>query len=323
MKKSTTLRKLLTSGEILYRPSIGLAIHAIMVEAAGFKVVNVSGAQTAAHVLGLPDAGLITMTEVVENVRRIASVVNIPVIADCDTGFGNAINVRRTVREIIQAGAAGLFFEDQVAPKRCGFVRGKEVVSIEEAVMKFRAAADVRDALDRDFVIIARTDARGAAGGGLDDAIRRGKAYREAGADMVYVEALQSEEEIRQAAKAIGQPFMCTFHGLSPSLQQMQDWGLSMTGGAMVPSVGLIAVWELLTKMSREGIGPYHDMIEQTKDHPVGGFNFFDLVGFPRVQELEQQFLSVSAQEKLDGSIGVYDPRSTQAGFAGKREFNL
>jgi isocitrate lyase len=94
-KKSTTLRKLLNSGEILYRPSIGLAIHAIMVEAAGFKVVNVSGAQTAAHILGLPDAGLITMTEVVDNVRRNAAVVNIPVIADCDTGFGNAINVRR------------------------------------------------------------------------------------------------------------------------------------------------------------------------------------------------------------------------------------
>jgi 2-methylisocitrate lyase-like PEP mutase family enzyme len=294
-----------------------------MVEALGFKVVNVSGAQTAAHVLGLPDAGLITMSELVENVRRIATVVNIPVIADCDTGFGNAINVRRTIREIIGTGAAGLFFEDQVAPKRCGFVRGKEIIPLEEAVLKYRAAADVRDALDPDFVIIARTDARGAVGGGIEEAIRRGKAYREAGADMIYVEALQSEEEIRTVARAVGQPFTCTFHGPAPSLEQLQAWGVSMTGGAMVPTVGLMAVWDLLSRMRREGLGPYNEMIEQTKNHPLGGFGFFDLTGFPRVQELEQRFLPRSGDNKLEESLGVYDPRAGGEGFAGKRDFSL
>ncbi len=118
-----------------------------------------------------------------------------------------------------------------MAPKRCGFVRGKEVVPIDEAVLKVRAAADVRDAMDPDFILIARTDARGALGGGLEDTIRRGKAYRDAGADMIYAEALQSEEEIRQVSKAVGQPFMCTFHDLSPSLEEMRSWGISMTGG--------------------------------------------------------------------------------------------
>lgn len=323
MKKSSTLRKLITSDKILFRPGVGIAIHALMVEAAGFKVVNVSGAQTAAHILGLPDAGLLTMTELVENVRRIAAVVNIPVIADCDTGFGNAINVRRTVREIIGAGAAGLFFEDQVAPKRCGFVRGKEIISIEEATLKIQAAADVRDSIDPDFVLIARTDARGAYGGGIDEAIRRGNAYREAGADMIYVEALLSEAEIKTVAKAVGQPFTCTFHGPAPTLEQLQEWGVSMTGGAMVPSVGLMAVWDLLLKMHREGIAPYHDMIEKTQQHPLGGFGFFDLTGFPRVQELEQQFLHQPSQDRLEGSIGEYDPRVGSRGFAGKHKFSL
>jgi 2-methylisocitrate lyase-like PEP mutase family enzyme len=152
-KKSTRLRQLINRGEVLFRPLVAIPLQAQLAEAAGFEVIGISGAYTAAHILGLPDAGMITMTEMVENAQRICNAVNIPVIADGDTGFGNAINVRRTVQSMIQAGAAGVFIEDQVAPKRCGYVKGKEIISLEEAVGKFRAAVDARNELDKDFII--------------------------------------------------------------------------------------------------------------------------------------------------------------------------
>ena len=132
--------------------------------------------------------------------------VNIPAMVDCDTGFGNAINVRRTVASMIRAGAAGLFIEDQVTPKRCAFVKGKEVISLEEAVGKYRAAIDVRNELDPDFIIMARTDARTAVGGSLEEVIRRGKAYLDAGADILYVAALQSRDEIKQVRERFERP---------------------------------------------------------------------------------------------------------------------
>ena len=332
MKTSTRLRQLLKSDRILFRPGIGLAIHALMAEALGFEFVTVSGAQTSLHILGLPDAGLITMTEVAENVRRISTAVNIPVVADCDTGFGNAINVRRTVREIISAGAAGLFFEDQVSPKRCGFVRGKEVVPVEEAVMKFAAAAQVRDELDPDFIIIARTDARGAVGGSLEEAIARGKAYRDAGADVVYLEALKSVDEIKVAAKAIGKPFFCTFVGLdpAPTLEELESWGICTAGGSMLPNIGLMKIWDLLAEIKKEGIAPYHNMIADTKGHPLGEFGVFDLTGFPRIQQLEREFLPAETVNKKSLSQGFYDPgvghsrhAQTAEGFFNKKTFSL
>ncbi|MDH5364069.1 MAG: isocitrate lyase/PEP mutase family protein, partial [Dehalococcoidia bacterium] len=149
-KKSAVLRELIEREAILLRPCVAIALQAKMAEAVGFDALGISGSHTANHILGLPDAGLITMTEMVENIQRICNVVSIPVMADCDTGFGNAINVRRTVQSVVQAGAAGLFIEDQVAPKRCGFVKGKELISVEEAVGKFRAAVDARNELDPD-----------------------------------------------------------------------------------------------------------------------------------------------------------------------------
>ena len=202
-KASTEFRRLLTEGPW---PVVGMwgatAHHAQLTEATGFKYFGISGSHTASHLYGLPDAGFMTLPEIVENTRRICQAVSIPVIVDCDTGFGNAINVVRTVDEVIRAGAAGLFIEDQVAPKRCGFVKGKELVSIEDAVSKFRAACDTRDGLDKDVIIQARTDARGAVGGGMDEVLRRCEAYLKAGVDSLYVEALQSVEEIRIVREA-------------------------------------------------------------------------------------------------------------------------
>src|SRR5688572_16455588 len=179
-RASTRLRELVARGPTLYVPGCYNAMSAKVLEGAGFEAIYMTGYGTSLSLTGQPDVGLATFSEMLANARYIASAVEIPLIADADTGFGNAINVIRTVREYIGAGVAGLHMEDQVSPKRCGHVAGRLVIGLDEAVGKVRAAVDARDALDPDFVLIARTDARGASGGSLDDAIGRVNAYLEA-----------------------------------------------------------------------------------------------------------------------------------------------
>jgi 2-methylisocitrate lyase-like PEP mutase family enzyme len=174
MSKGRKFRELLRDKPYIFTPGVTTPLHAMILEKAGFDYVYIGGYDVSLTLLGLPDVGLITETEMVANARHAAGAVDLPVIADADTGYGNAINVIRAVRNFEAAGVAGIHIEDQVSPKRCGHVAGKMIISEEEAVGKLRAALDARS--DRDFVIIARTDAVAAQGGGLDEAIRRGKA---------------------------------------------------------------------------------------------------------------------------------------------------
>ena len=183
MRTTTKLRELLSEDRLLVSPFTFDAFTAKIAETVGFPIVYMSGFGTAMS-KGYPDVGLVSMSEMVENAHRIASTVSVPVIADADTGYGNAINVRRTIREYEQAGVAGVHMEDQVFPKKCGFFEGKEVIPMEEHVAKVRAALDARE--DPDFLVIARCDAL--AVNGWDDTIRRCRAYYEAGADMVFVD---------------------------------------------------------------------------------------------------------------------------------------
>jgi 2-methylisocitrate lyase-like PEP mutase family enzyme len=311
-KKSTVLRELIDRKEILFRVGVAIALDAKMAEANGFEAVGISGANFAGQVLGLPDAGLITMTEVVENARRVANAVNIPAMVDCDTGFGNAINVRRTVREVILAGVAGLFIEDQLAPKRCGFVVGKELLDTEEAVGKFRAAVDARDELDPDVVIMARTDARTAVGGSLEEAIARSKAYKEeAGADVSYVEALQSRQEIEAVRKAVPGPLAVSVQALRPlpTLQELEDLGCCMTLSNMFFHAGTVAKWDMLVEMKKHGLGPYHDWVEQHRNHPAAWPRIFERVGFSDVRKWEEKYLSpAQVKAKYEGSQGLFEP---------------
>ena len=173
MKKSTRLRELLKSGETLIVPGCYNAMSAKILEKVGFSAVYMTGYGTSLSLLGMPDAGLATMSEMHANARYIANAVEVPLIADSDNGYGNAINVIRTIREYIQTGAAAVHIEDQIIPKRCGHVAGRQVIPMAEAVGKYRAASDIRNEIDPDFVLIARTDARGAHGGSLDIAIER------------------------------------------------------------------------------------------------------------------------------------------------------
>jgi 2-methylisocitrate lyase-like PEP mutase family enzyme len=200
VKATTRLRQLLATGQTLVAPGAHDAMTAMILEKLGFDLIYMTGYGTAAA-MGMPDVGLATIGEMIRNAQYMANAVSIPIIADSDTGGGNAINVVRTIREYIQAGAAGIHMEDQVTPKRSGHWAGKRLIPLEEAAGKIRAAVDTKNRLDPDFVIVARTDARAAVGGGVEEAIRRGNAYADAGADLVFFESPFSEEEMARAAR--------------------------------------------------------------------------------------------------------------------------
>ncbi len=191
MERTARLRQLLEQGIVL-APGVYNALFAKTVEHTGFDAVYVTGFGTAAR-YGYPDVGLITQTEMVQNLRAICRATTIPIIADMDTGYGNPLNVRRTVREYERAGVSGFHLEDQVFPKKCGFMEGKAVIPMEEHVQKIRAALEAR--VDANTVVIARTDAL--APNGWDDALARSHAYREAGADLVFVDGIRTHEELQ------------------------------------------------------------------------------------------------------------------------------
>lgn len=202
MEAARKLRALLKRPGPVLAPGVYDCISAKVVERAGFDAAFVSGAAVTASVLGYPDVGLQTMPEILGPVRNMARAVDIPLIVDIDTGYGNALNMMRAVREFEAAGAAGIFFEDQTFPKRCGHFEGKKLISTEEMAVKVRAVCEARRS--DDFVVIARTDGRALEG--LDGAIARAQAYVAAGADLIYVEALLTEEEMRRAAREIAAP---------------------------------------------------------------------------------------------------------------------
>ena len=196
MKTTTKLRQMLASDEMITAPFILNAMHAKIAESVGFDAVYMTGSGTAAE-RGFPDVGLLTMTEMVANARYIADAVDIPVVCDADTGYGNPLNVQRTVREYEAAGVAAIHIEDQLFPKKCGFFEGKQVIPQDEAVQKLRAALDART--DPDFVIIARCDAYAVTG--WQDTVQRCRAYVDTGADMVFVDGIKTVDDLTQYAE--------------------------------------------------------------------------------------------------------------------------
>jgi methylisocitrate lyase len=231
MKKTeritTTFRQLIAKGTVMM-PGVANAAMARQVERAGFDAVYISGAGMANTIAGVPDIGLLTLTEVVQLAGYVAQAVNIPAIVDADTGFGGAENVARTIQELEKAGLAGCHIEDQEFPKRCGHLAGKSIVDVEEMVGKIKAAVAARR--DPDFMIIARTDARAVED--FDRAIERAGEYLAAGADAIFPEALQSADEFRDFAKEIDLPLLAnmTEFGKSPllSVEQLSDFGYRM-----------------------------------------------------------------------------------------------
>jgi methylisocitrate lyase len=288
MRLSTRLRAMLNEPEIIVLPGAYDALTAKLAERAGFNACFTTGFGFAATVLGVPDYGLLTMSETMDRVRHIVRAISVPLVADMDTGYGNPLNVIRTVRECVALGVAGIILEDQEWPKKCGHFEGKRVIPAEEQVAKLRAAADAREG--DDLVIIGRTDARQPLG--LEEAIRRGKLYRDAGADVVFVEAPRSVDELRDVAKAIPDaPLFANMieGGKTPllSAQELRDLGYKMVvyplsalfSAAKAVEATFRALFESQTTASRQ-------------DAMVSFTEFEELIGVPEWQELERRYQS-------------------------------
>ena len=280
------LRALLDSGQVIVAPGAFDPLSARLVEEAGFPAVYMTGFGTSAALLGRPDVGLLTMTEMAGNAGRIAACVDIPVIADADTGYGNPLNVIRTVGAYEAAGVAGLHIEDQVAPKKCGHMEGKQVIPAEEMVEKVRAAVQART--QPEFVIIARTDAR--APEGLERALERARMYRDAGADALFIEALTTEAEAEAAARAFpGVPLLFNWAegGRTPpiSLDRITALGYRIV---IFPISTLLAATAAMRRILRE-IARAGTPVAAMSDLPTFA-EFTDFIGLPQVREAEQRY---------------------------------
>jgi len=285
VKSTQRLRELLARPGAIMAPGVADALNARLVRRHGFEAVYMTGAGTTAVRLGMPDVGLLTMTEMIDNAGRIAEASGLPLIADADNGYGGVLNVRRTIQGYERAGVAGVHLEDQVIPKRCGHLAGKQVVPVAEAVAKIRAAVDART--DADFVIIARTDA--IAVEGFDAALERAAKYREAGADVLFIEAPNAEQLPRIAPRFKGVPLLYNMatSGKTPFLSkaEVERLGFKLI---IYPNwlmlAAIKAASQVLETLKKEGtIAGLAPQVPSFKE-------FFDLVGMDEVQEMEARY---------------------------------
>lgn len=254
MEKVQPVRQALRDRGQLIMPGVYDALSAKIAARAGFEVIFITGYSLSATLLGEPDFGLLTQSEVVGAAQRICSVVDTPVIVDADTGYGNAINVIRTVEELLRAGAAGMFLEDQIWPKRCGHMKGKQVIPIDEQIKKLQAAVEAKG--ERDFFIVARTDSRQALG--LKEAIRRGLAFKAAGADAVFIEAPESKEEMREIARNVPRPLVANMleRGVTPLMgpKELKDLGFELVVWPLAPLYSVAkSLTDVYTTLRRDG----------------------------------------------------------------------
>jgi carboxyvinyl-carboxyphosphonate phosphorylmutase len=284
---SRSLRPLLAGPEPILAPGAYDALTARLVEEAGFPTVYMTGFGTSAALLGRPDVGLLTLSQMADNAARIADAVEVPVIADADTGYGNPLNVIHTVHAYERAGVSAVHIEDQVAPKRCGHMEGKRVIPATEMAEKIRAAVEARRSAD--FLLIARTDARAVEG--LESALRRARAYREAGADVLFVEAPQTEDEVAAIARAF------------PDVPLLFNW---LEGGGKSPSVPLARLRELGYRIIIFPLGALFTAAKavrallatiRTEGTPASAFGgmlsfqeFNKLVGLEEIRAMDERF---------------------------------
>ena len=291
------LRELLDGGGTILAPGAFDPLAARLVEEAGFPAVYMTGFGTSAALLGRPDVGLLTMTEMVGNAGRIADCVDIPVIADADTGYGNPLNVIRTIAGYEAAGVAAVHIEDQVAPKKCGHMEGKLVIPAGEMAQKVRAAAEAKT--QPEFMIIARTDARAVEG--LEAALDRARLYRAAGADALFIEALVSDEEAAEAARAFpGVPLLFNWAegGKTPplSLDRLRELGYQIV---IYPISTLLAATAAMRRILAE-IAQAGTPAAALPGLPSFG-EFCDFVGLPEVRAAEQRYAAPDAQPRPPG----------------------
>jgi 2,3-dimethylmalate lyase len=287
MDKAEMIRRSLKKSGQLVMPGVYDALSAQIATKTGFEVIFISGYSLAATMLGEPDFGILTQTEMLSAAQRICSVTDLPVIVDADTGYGNAINVIRTVDELIRIGAAGMFLEDQVWPKRCGHMKGKQVIPLEEQLKKLQAAIDAKR--NRDFFIVARTDARQALG--LNEAITRGIAFKKAGADAVFIEAPETKEEMLEIARCVPGPLVANMleRGVTPLMgpQELRDLGFDLVVWPLAPLYSVAkSLNEVYTTLHRDGTTM--DILDRLM--PFDEFN--RIVGLEEKYQLDEKYRS-------------------------------
>jgi methylisocitrate lyase len=272
---------------IIVLPGVFDALSAKIAQHVGFEAMFQTGYGSAASLLGLPDFGFLNAGENMDNARRIIRAVDVPVIVDVDTGYGNPLTVWKLVGDLIANGGAGIFLEDQVWPKRCGHMRGKEVISSHDYVQKLRAA--IASSSNSDFTIVARTDARAPLG--LDEAIERGKMYYKEGADVIFVEAPQSEEELREIPKKIDAPLLANMieNGVTPtfSAKELKSMGYSLV---VFPLSGLYgsayAMKKILADLKKNG------STKNSRDIMLDFNDFNELVELSKFMNMEEKYKS-------------------------------
>jgi 2-methylisocitrate lyase-like PEP mutase family enzyme len=302
------LRDRIDGDGLLVCPGVHDPLTAAVADAVGFDTIYMTGYGTSLSKIGYPDAGFITMPEMIDNAANIQERIDVPLIADSDNGYGNATNVVRTVREYIKAGVGGIHIEDQTFPKRCGHTKGRQVIPREEAVGKIAAAADTRDERGEEFVLIARTDARGTGDGSLDEAIGRVNDFLGAGADVAFVEGPTDEAELRRIGDEVDGPLVYNFVGdlgSSPyvDLQSLEDWGFDVVLFPIAATLSTIAnVYADFSAFADDPVAAMRDIDDAFDGTPVGSLHEFS--GFPEVVEWERAYLPDEEQEKYEGSLG-------------------
>ena len=285
MKKTTVFKRLIMDKDILVLPGAHDAMAAKIVEQAGFKAIGLGGYPATASLLGKPDVSLLTLTEMVTYTKNIVEAVDIPVFTDADTGYGGVPNVIRTVREFERTGVAGLFIEDQLFPKRCGHMEGKQVVPAEDMIAKVKAAVDTRE--DPDFIIMARTDALAPLG--IEEAIERGNRYRQAGADLIFVEAPRTREDMLRINNEIEAPTMAIQieGGKTPLLtvKELEQIGYNVV---VYPISTLYAASWAVRRLMEELMD--HGTTKGSMDKMITFNDFNELVGLPLLREKELYF---------------------------------
>jgi 2,3-dimethylmalate lyase len=310
MKRTTVLRKAIMERRALVCPGAHDALSARAIEKCGYEAIQVSGYGVAGSFLGKPDVGLVQMKDVLDTAWNIAQSVSIPVMIDLDTGGGNAVNAAYNTERTIQMGLAGMNIEDQVFPKRCGHMTGKEVITAEEMAGKIKACASVRDRLDKDFVINARTDCYAALG--LDEAIRRSNMYIEAGADLAFIDGIKTRAEVERAVREIKGPLsvnlMDAISGMKTELIPIPDLAKMGVGRVSIPVASIMVAHKALvsffTALHSSPTGTLPGQFQWVSTFE----EYTDFVGLKEYKKMEDEFLPKGRlDEKYQGKAKIVD----------------
>ncbi len=310
--KRKLFRHLLNRKTLTVMPGGFSPVYARIAELSGFESFFVAGSQVSAFLLGVPDNGIMGLRDIVDHVRHVAAATNIPVFVDTDTGFGNAVNVHYTVQECVNAGIAGIQIEDQEAPKKSSTSAGRRCISMEEAVGKYRAAVAAKNEIDPEFVICARCDTLGAENGGFEETVKRCIAYvQDGGADFVWLNSIESREQVKEACARIPAPVLTIWGGPepAPTPEEYEKLGLRIVLYPVIAATaGMQAAWQLFNDLKQRGKPALDDWAAGVRASKFGAVQLKTVVNSGKVREIEDAFLPESEKRDYEGTWGHATP---------------